>query len=1222
MSRRNTPPSDASARSRFDGRIGPVHPGEIRGWIAEQGAPDHRVEFALLLDGEEVGRFRADRLRSSLVGQDFGDGRHAFIIPVQESWVRPAPRRIQVRPLGGPVLPHEVIAPVLPLASPGIVPAPVPPSWPEPAPAAPGKETAVLRVQEPVPLSLTVRLARLQQEIHELGVALLDQRRKGEAGFAGPEQDALYALPGAVEAALLPLAVALFKAKDWPALASLSASLQPAGEARFSLRLMVARALLYERRPAEALGILEPFGNQRAADDSWQFYLGAAFARLDRYTEAAGALRRAVAARPEDGRYRQELVVTLRKQAARPEIPASLRTDLLEESVTEARELALRDPERAAVARRLAARGLYDLHRYDEAMPEVEQLIALAPRKAPAMFFRAQLLVAQNRIPEAVETAQAILAIEPEHQGARFQLRTLSSLLEENEPAGQAAAVLDTARHSPGTSLAGAIEGLDAGWISFTANDPAGVAPALEGIPGWCGRVLLADPAGRELEFWHAGLLRCFAEAGLIEGLADISANLQDLAPFVATLDRRVPQTWQPVPPGMKPRGTVICMSRHGIVPFGGGEQFLGSMAEHYRALGHEPLIVGTRPERVGETGMHEGRRYAFVAAEPAALRRLFLEERPVLVHVLSGLGYEVAQALDHLSIPFVYGVHYWRDCLGAMEGDTRFFVESDRGPIPRAAFRYVIERAATVYANSAFTRAVLEEAFHLRAPVLYSLPNDEVPPDDPELATQLTGGLKDFVLLLNAKPDKGFDLIVEVALRRPEVPFLAIASQSDAEGALRMVQQAEAGNITVIERTDRPDLLYRRALAVAVPSYRFVETFSRVCIEAQRFGRPVLGSDRGNVPYLLAQSGTVLPEDPEAWAAEIGRLRTDTAHRRQQEARAAENGTRYAYDRQRRGLHGILTTLGDRILVGVGSGVGNMLHVGPMLRNMARRLGRRVDVVVAEDHRDSLFLLHDPKTVNAVFGLRRQLLRRSYNLAFITNSFGDMRPPFAARQVIYSRDWRKFEPGGPLHETIHNLEAAKALLGIDYDPADAQDFYVGGLRYAPPADGRRIGFHGGSKEGFWTAKRWPHHPVLAARLQARGWECASFGIPEEYVEGTLNLTGGSLAEMAEAMRSCSYFITNDSGVMNIANALGIPLTALFGPTNPATRAPLRDSATWIATPADCAPCEVNPRGRATFHAGECRCIAQIPVEQVERHVVSELERLGLRPGGGPASCL
>ena len=40
-------------------------------------------------------------------------------------------------------------------------------------------------------------------------------------------------------------------------------------------------------------------------------------------------------------------------------------------------------------------------------------------------------------------------------------------------------------------------------------------------------------------------------------------------------------------------------------------------------------------------------------------------------------------------------------------------------------------------------------------------------------------------------------------------------------------------------------------------------------------------------------------------------------------------------------------------------------------------------------------------------------------------------------------------------------------------------------------------------------------------------------------------------------MLDCSHFVSNDSGLMNIANALGIPTLALFAPTNDKTRLPL-----------------------------------------------------------------
>ena len=657
----------------------------------------------------------------------------------------------------------------------------------------------------------------------------------------------------------------------------------------------------------------------------------------------------------------------------------------------------------------------------------------------------------------------------------------------------------------------------------------------------------------------------------------------------------------------------VICMSRHGVVRFGGGEHFLESMANRYEGMGFRPLVVGARSvDSASSSGTTDGRDFAFMPATDAALRRLFIEERPAFVHVLSGLGFEVAAALEFLTIPFVYGVHYWRDCLGTNDMDVRHFADGDRDPIPRKAFLYVISRAAALYANSAYTRSVLEQAFKFRAPIVYSLPEDRspIPQGEPELVS----GLRNYVLLLNAKAEKGFDLLRKVAARLPEIPFLAVASQSSREDALAQCRAARLTNLHVIEKSERTDLLYRDALAVAVPSYQFVETFSRVVIEAQRHGRPVIGSDKGNVPYLLRESGVVLPELADRWAEEIARLHDEPDYRARREALALANSARYAHRLQEEGINGIVSGIGRQILIAVGSGVGNMLHVGPMIRNIARRLGCRVDVVVAEEYADSLFLLHDPSCVNAVFSLGLHVLDRYYDVVLVTNCFGDMRPAFAGRRVLYARDWQKFEPGGSMHEAVYNLECARVLLGIDYDDKDVGGYYMGEISWQGGGDRPLVGFHGGSKTGFWASKRWPGYSELARRLAARGFECASFGTRAEYVEGTIDMTGGSIAEMARAMTACLYFVSNDSGVMNIANAMGLPVTGLFAPTNVKTRGPLRATSSSIALEKDCSPCEIRDEGRATFHAGECRCIGEITVEQVEAHVVAEMVRLGLMP--------
>lgn len=453
-----------------------------------------------------------------------------------------------------------------------------------------------------------------------------------------------------------------------------------------------------------------------------------------------------------------------------------------------------------------------------------------------------------------------------------------------------------------------------------------------------------------------------------------------------------------------------------------------------------------------------------------------------------------------------------------------------------------------------------------------------------------------EFVLLVNAKVEKGFDLILEVAGRRPEISFVCIASQSEAREAVDAVKQRGLGNVHIIPRTDDMDRLYRAAKVVAVPSYRFVESFSRVVIEAHRFGKPVIGSDVGNVPYLLEKSGTVLPEDAAAWADELSRLYTNHAYYASMSSAARENSRVYSYANQREAILSVVRHAHAPVLVGIGSGIGNMIHVSPMIRRLAAHFGRPVDLLVAEDHSDSLFLLQNSAYVNAVYSLRQYAIDRTYDIAFLTHCFGQARLPLRAKRVIWSRDWNSFHPDHPLHEALFNLEAAKQLLGVDYSTEDGAKSYVAEIEYRWPA-GNLVGMHGGSKDGFWVSKRWPGHSALAAELKARGYRVASFGTPSEYVEGTEDMTGGTIQQMTERMLACSYFVSNDSGVMNLANALGIPLIAVFGPTNFRTRGPLRATSRSVSLVKECSPCEC--KNAAFFLSGQCRCIGDIAVTEV-----------------------
>jgi ADP-heptose:LPS heptosyltransferase len=70
------------------------------------------------------------------------------------------------------------------------------------------------------------------------------------------------------------------------------------------------------------------------------------------------------------------------------------------------------------------------------------------------------------------------------------------------------------------------------------------------------------------------------------------------------------------------------------------------------------------------------------------------------------------------------------------------------------------------------------------------------------------------------------------------------------------------------------------------------------------------------------------------------------------------------------------------------------------------------------------------------------------------------------------------------------------------------------------------------------------------------------------------DLTGRtSIGELAEALRLCSVAISNDSGPMHVAAAVGTPLLALFGPTDPALTGPRAEKAVVLRPDIDCIGC-------------------------------------------------
>ena len=146
-----------------------------------------------------------------------------------------------------------------------------------------------------------------------------------------------------------------------------------------------------------------------------------------------------------------------------------------------------------------------------------------------------------------------------------------------------------------------------------------------------------------------------------------------------------------------------------------------------------------------------------------------------------------------------------------------------------------------------------------------------------------------------------------------------------------------------------------------------------------------------------------------------------------------------------------------------------------------------------------------------------------------------------------------------------------------------------------------------------WDTKRWPaeHFASLLRRwLVARSGTLRIFIGPREesWFEGSVLeiaaresgrteiIRNRSLTEVATLLSECQHLVTNDSGLLHLAEAVGTPVLALFGPTvREFGYFPVLESSSVLERTLDCRPCSRN--GKRPCHRGDLACLVDITPE-------------------------
>ncbi|MDI3464464.1 MAG: D-glycero-beta-D-manno-heptose-1,7-bisphosphate 7-phosphatase [Nitrospira sp.] len=125
---------------------------------------------------------------------------------------------------------------------------------------------------------------------------------------------------------------------------------------------------------------------------------------------------------------------------------------------------------------------------------------------------------------------------------------------------------------------------------------------------------------------------------------------------------------------------------------------------------------------------------------------------------------------------------------------------------------------------------------------------------------------------------------------------------------------------------------------------------------------------------------------------------------------------------------------------------------------------------------------------------------------------------------------------------------------------------------------------------------------VAVVILGAKGEESLGKDIAAQIGGRSVVLSGATtIRELMAVVKRCRVLMTNDTGPMHIAAAFGVPVVAVFGPTDWRTTSPYGQERSIVREAVDCAPCLLR----------ECpidhRCMTRIPVDRVYEAAVQQL---------------
>ena len=332
------------------------------------------------------------------------------------------------------------------------------------------------------------------------------------------------------------------------------------------------------------------------------------------------------------------------------------------------------------------------------------------------------------------------------------------------------------------------------------------------------------------------------------------------------------------------------------------------------------------------------------------------------------------------------------------------------------------------------------------------------------------------------------------------------------------------------------------------------------------------------------------------------------------------------------------------RILIRATNWVGDAIMALPALRAARGRFPEATIAIVARPYVADIYrgqeicdelIAYDPKGAHAGLGgrerLATQLRSQRFDVALLLqNAFDAAWLAWRAgisERIGYARDGRSLlltkripvpKSGEiPPHEQFYYLELLRRAGWIDSLPDEpCVRLFVGeGHRQAAEETLAAVGARCnvpriaiGAGASYGSAKCWP--PERFADFVNRyrrhtDSDVILFGTAAEQHVSDMIATGitgpvislvgkTAIADLPALLSRCQLFVGNDSGAMHVAAAVGLPVVAIFGPTDPHGTAPITPQCTVVQEKPYCSPCFLR---RCPI---DHRCMTRVKPEAVE----------------------